>query len=111
MAFDGLGDLDALFRRLEEDPESIDPENLIALLRAVRKWILVSSARLQNLEERMAELEAARQRLEERMAQLEAALEALQKRYEESEALLQQALLHHLWWALARGELSLLSAN
>ena len=97
MAFDGLGDLDALFRRLEEDPESIDPETLIALLRAVRKWILISSARLQNLEERMAELEAA--------------LEALQKHYEESEALLQQALLHNLWWALARGELSLLSSN
>ena len=106
-----LEDLEAFFRRLESDPESIDAETLIGAFRAIRRWMLVSSMRLQVLEERMAELEAARRRLEERMAQLEAAMEALQRRHEESKALLRQILTHNLWWDLARGAMPLFSPN
>jgi len=106
-----LEDLEAFFRRLESDPASIDPETLIGAFRAIRRWMLISTMRLQILEERMAELEAARRRLEERMAQLEATMEMLQRRYEESEALLRQILTHNLWWDLARGQLPLFSWN
>ncbi len=106
-----LEDLESFFRRLESDPESIDAETLIGAFRAIRRWMLISAMRLHILEERMAELEAARRRLEERMAQLEAALEALQRRYEESEALLREVLTHHLWWNLARGAMPLFSSN
>ena len=92
-----LEDLEAFFRRLESDPESIDAETLIGAFRAIRRWMLVSSMRLQVLEERMAELEAA--------------MEALQRRHEESEALLRQILTHNLWWDLARGAMPLFSPN
>lgn len=106
-----LEDLEAFFRRLESDPESIDAETVIRAFRAIRRWMLISAMRLQILEERMAELEAARRRLEGRMAQLEAAMEALQRRHEESEALLRQILTRNLWWDLARGAMPLFSSN
>ncbi len=112
MAYDqDLEDLEAFFRRLESDPESIDAATLIRALQTLRRWILVSSTRLQILEDRVAELEAARRRLEERMAQLETALEALQRRHEESAGPLRQILTAHLWWELAREGRSLFSTN
>lgn len=106
-----MEDLEAFFRRLESDPESIDPEALVGAFRTIRRWMLISSVRLEVLEERIAELEAARRALEERMAQLEAAMEALQRRYEESEALLRQILTHNLWWDFAWGVMPLFSSN
>lgn len=106
-----LGDLDAFFRRLESDPESIDAQALVSAFQAIRRWMTISSLRLRLLEERMEELEAARRRSEERMAQLEAAMEELQRRYEETEALLRQVLVRNLWWDLARGAISLFSSN
>ncbi len=106
-----LEDLEAFFRRLESDPASIDAETLVGAFRAIRKWMLVSTIRLQVLEERIAELEAARRQVEARLAQLEAAMEVLQRRYEESQELLRQIVVHRLWWDLAREAFRVFSTN
>lgn len=104
-------ELEAFFRRLETDPASIDVETLERAFQAIRRWMLSYMKRLQTLEERMAQLEAARQYLEQRMMQLEEEFEALKRRHEESLELLRRMLTYGLWWDLARGGILAFSSN